>query len=548
MDLKKILLSCVFVVSVLLLWDRYQAQEAGSLSTTKASVADSRLTGDVPDRPALATTELPAAAAATAPTGSLASGERLTVATDVFEADIDSNGGDLRRVVLLRHREAGVGGKPLTLLDDGPRPYVAQSGLIGADMPNHRSSFEPEPGQLKLADEAAAVELALRHASDTLDVRKVYTFRRDEYVVNVRFEVTNRGTQVVDTAGYFHVLRDGLSPDGESWLQHTYTGPVVYTAADKFRKIDFDSVRSGKADYARQARDGWVALIQHYFLSAWLPKAGALREYYIDALPDGLYRAGVKTPAVRIEPGATETIAMDLYIGPQEQDRLAELADGLDLVTDYGWLTIIAKPLFWLLSLFNDWTDNWGLAIILLTLLVKAVFYPLSAASYRSMAKMRVLAPKLQALKERFGDDKQRMQVEMMNLYKTEKINPLGGCLPILVQIPVFIALYYALIASVELRHAPFYGWITDLSAPDPYYILPVLMGISMIVQTRLNPTPPDPIQARIMQIMPIVFSVFFFFFAAGLVLYWLVNNVISIAQQWRMNVVMEREKANPRR
>jgi YidC/Oxa1 family membrane protein insertase len=302
----------------------------------------------------------------------------------------------------------------------------------------------------------------------------------------------------------------------------------------------------GKTHYPKNSNDGGVAMLQHYFLSAWLPNNGTPREFYTRKLDGGLYAAGVILPAGTIEPGKSTTLAVPLYAGPQEQNKLAKLAPGLELTVDYGWLTIIAVPLFWVLSWFHRWVGNWGVAIILLTVVIKLLFYPLSEASYRSMAKMRVLAPKLQKLKDQYANDRQRLQQAMMELYKTEKINPLGGCLPIVVQIPVFIALYWVLLASVELRHAPFALWIVDLSAPDPWYVLPVLMGATMIIQTRLNPEPPDPVQAKVMKIMPIAFSVFFFFFPAGLVLYWLVNNVLSIAQQWNINRVLGRANVRP--
>jgi YidC/Oxa1 family membrane protein insertase len=496
----------------------------------------------VPTAPAAAPQATPAAGA------NLAKGRRIRVETDLFRVEIDENGGDVRRLELLRHRAAGESADPLVLLEDGAKPYVIQSGLTGAGLPNHRTLFAAAADAYRMEEGKDTLEVQLKAASGDVEMTRTYVFHRDQYVVDVRVDTVNNGAQAVTTSAYFQMLRHGDAPDDAQRFQSVYTGPVVYDEADKYRKVDFESVRKGKAEYARQGTDGWMALIQHYFLTAWLPAAGTPRDNYIDALPDGIYRVGVKTAAAEIAPGQSATSTMRLYAGPQEQDRLAELAPGLDLTTDYGWLTIIAKPLFVFLSFLHDLVGNWGLAIIILTVVVKVLFYPLSAASYRSMAKMRVVAPKMQQLKERYGDDKQRMQVELMKLYQTEKINPLGGCLPIMVQIPVFIALYYALIASVELRHAPFYGWITDLSAPDPFYVLPILMGISMIVQTRLNPPPPDPIQAKVMQVMPIAFSVFFFFFASGLVLYWLVNNVLSIAQQWRINTVMEREKASPRR
>lgn len=540
MDTKRLLLFLILSFALVTLWDRYQAADApAGVGPTVSVPATSDVVPAAGPKPAQA---------APAASGQLAKGRRIRVETDLFRVEIDENGGDIRRLELLEHRAAGDGTEPLVLLEDSGKPYVVQSGLTGAGLPNHRTVFAADADSYRMEEGKDTLEVHLTAASGSVDADRTYIFQRGQYVVDVKLEARNTGEQPVATSAYFQMLRHGDAPEGESSLQHTYTGPVVYNDADKYRKVDFDSVRKGKAEYARQGSEGWIAIIQHYFLTAWLPVAGDARENYIDALGDGVYRVGVKTPASEIAPGDGMSSTMRLYVGPQEQDRLAELAPGLDLTTDYGWLTIIAKPLFVFLSLLNDMVGNWGLAIIILTLVVKALFYPLSAASYRSMAKMRVVAPKMQQLKERYGNDKQRMQVELMKLYQTEKINPLGGCLPILVQIPVFIALYYALIASVELRHAPFYGWITDLSAPDPYYVLPVLMGISMIVQTRLNPPPPDPIQAKVMQIMPIAFSIFFFFFASGLVLYWLVNNVLSIAQQWRINTVIEREKAAPRR
>ena len=543
MDTKRLLFFLILSFALVMLWDRYQAAE-----TPRVAVEST-----VPATAVPALTETPVSSLQPAQTtpmasGPLAKGRRIQVETDVFRIELDENGGDIRRLTLLGHRTAGDGAEALVLLEDGVKPYVIQSGLTGAALPNHRTVFTAEADAYRMEEGADTLEVRLSATSGEVELIRSYVFRRGQYIVDMTLEARNSGDRPVSTSAYFQMLRHGDAPEGESSLQQTYTGPVVYNDADRYRKVEFESIRKGKADYARQGTDGWVALIQHYFLTAWLPAAGSARENYADALPDGIYRVGVKTPASEIAPGQSAVSSMRLYAGPQEQDRLAELAPGLDLTTDYGWLTIIAKPLFIFLSFLNDWVGNWGLAIIILTVVVKGVFYPLSAASYRSMAKMRVVAPKMQQLKERYGNDKQRMQVELMKLYQTEKINPLGGCLPILVQIPVFIALYYALIASVELRHAPFYGWITDLSAPDPYYVLPVLMGISMIVQTRLNPPPPDPIQAKVMQIMPIAFSVFFFFFASGLVLYWLVNNVLSIAQQWRINTVIEREKAPSKR
>ena len=323
------------------------------------------------------------------------------------------------------------------------------------------------------------------------------------------------------------------SPPGESQFYSTYTGPVVYTDKDKFQKVDFADIEKGKATFAKSASDGWVGMIQHYFAAAWVPTENAPREFFARKVDNNLYATGMLQPLKEIAPGGTESVTSKLYIGPQDQRVLEKIAPGLELTVDYGWLTVFAKPLFWLLDFLHSLVGNWGWAIVLLTIIVKLAFFPLQAASYRSMAKMKKVTPKLTQLRERYGNDRVKMNQAMMELYKTEKINPLGGCLPIVVQIPVFIALYWVLLASVEMRNAPWIGWIKDLAAPDPFYILPLVMAVTMFIQTKLNPTPPDPIQAKMMLWMPLVFSVMFFFFPAGLVLYWLVNNLFSIAQQW---------------
>ncbi|HQT27081.1 MAG TPA: membrane protein insertase YidC, partial [Burkholderiales bacterium] len=340
------------------------------------------------------------------------------------------------------------------------------------------------------------------------------------------------------------LLRDGEAPVGDTRFAKTYTGVGVYTEKSKFVKENFHDIGKGKTDYPKNDDNGWIAMIQHYFVSAWLPEEHVKREYYTRQIGSDLYSAGVVMPVGSIQSGKEGRISVPLYVGPQEQNMLAKLSPGLDLVVDYGWLTVIAKPLFWVLSMFYKWVQNWGVAIIMLTVCIKLIFFPLSAASYKSMAKMRALNPKLQMLKEQYGEDKQRMNQAMMELYKTEKVNPLGGCLPIVVQIPVFIALYTVLLTTVELRNAPFMLWIKDLSIPDPYYVLPLVMGVTMLLQTRLNPAPPDPIQAKVMQIMPIAMSIFFFFFPAGLVLYWLVNNILSISQQWYITRMIGKETA----
>ena len=426
--------------------------------------------------------------------------------------------------------------------------YVAQSGLLGNDLPTHKTQYTAAGSEFKLEPGASTLEVRLEAPPvNGVKVAKVYRFHRASYVIDVAFEIANGGAASLQPYAYFQFLRDDKPPPGDSAMLPTFTGVGVYNEKDKFHKITFADIEKGKATVPKDGSDGWIALIQHYFLAAWLPKNGVPREFYVRRV-DSLNAVGVIIPAGAIASGSNSVVNTQLYAGPQDQQRLAQLAPGLDLSVDYGWLTVIAVPLFWFLRFLHKWIGNWGIAIILLTVTIKLLFYPLSQASYRSMARMRVLAPKLQRLKERYGDDRQRMQQAMMELYKTEKINPLGGCLPIVVQIPVFIALYWVLLASVELRHAPFGLWIDDLSRPDPWYVLPILMGATMIFQTRLNPEPPDPVQAKVMKIMPIAFSIFFFFFPAGLVLYWLVNNILSIAQQWHINRVLERANLVPPR
>ncbi len=365
-------------------------------------------------------------------------------------------------------------------------------------------------------------------------VSKTYVFHRGSYEIELIQEGAPAGAMA-----YYQITRDGKPAEGGGGDMmmgvSTFTGPAVYTDGEKFQKVEFSDIEKGKAKFASKADNGWLALVQHYFVAAWLPPAKVEREYFMRKLGDNLYSAGVILPVA-----ADGKSVMMLYAGPQEQNKLEQIAPGLELVVDYGWLTMIAAPLFWILGMIHKLTGNWGWSIIGLTVLIKAAFFPLSAASYKSMAKMKVLTPKLMKLKETFGDDKQRLNQEMMELYKREKVNPLGGCLPILVQIPVFIALYWVLLGTVEMRNAPWLGWIADLSVKDPYFVLPLIMGATMFIQTKLNPTPPDPIQAKVMLFMPIMFTGMFLFFPAGLVLYWTVNNVLSIAQQWQITRMIE--------
>ena len=531
MDTRRLILFVIFSFSVLMLWDAWQQKTNPVISTP--TTAQTATTG----APALASGGTASDVQSTVNDGSfkLANGQRINVKTDLFEADIDTVGGDLRRLVLNKHRAEEVKNGNFVLMDDTLKPifYVAQSGLMGADLPNHKSQFTTTATNYTLADGAASQEVRLSWAGNGISVDKIYTFHRNSYVIDVRYEINNGSPAAITPSAYYQIVHDSESNQGSAMMP-TFTGGAYFTDADKFKKIKFGDMAD--QNLSKTAKDGWIGLIQHYFASAWIPKTGVEREFYTKKLSDNIYAMGVVTPNAPIAAGAKAEVGAQLFAGPQTEQELVKAAPGLEYTVDYGWLTVIAKPLFWVLSKIYSVVHNWGVAIILLTVLIKAAFFPLSAASYKSMAQMRELAPRLQSMKEKFGDDKQKMQQAMLEMYRTEKINPMGGCLPIIVQIPVFIALYWVLLGSVELRHAPFFGWIQDLSATDPWFILPILMGATMIIQTYLNPAPTDPIQAKVMKIMPVVFSVFFFFFPAGLVLYWLVNNILSIAQQWYVN------------
>ena len=546
MDTQRLILFIIFSFSLLMLWEAWQKetrppvpppsqQQArdAEIPAPAAAPAKPGAPAAVPGAPVAATVPAPGAPTA-------ASRDLVTVVTDLLKAEIDPVGGDIVRVELLRYSDSIDPTKKLVLLGPEHR-YTAQSGLIGNGLPNHRTPFTPRAREYKLADGQDAVEVKLDAATpEGVRVVKTLTFRRGSYVVDIAQEIANVGATPLTTQAYFHLTRDGKAPADDKAMLYTFTGPAVYTEHDKFVKVPFSDIDKGKAPYSKNADNGWIAMVQHYFVSALLPPDKTPREYYTEKLGDDFYRTGVKIPLAEIAAGATATVGTRLYAGPQEQDKLKAVAPGLDLVVDYGWLTVLAAPLFWVLETFYRWLGNWGLAIIALTVSIKLVFFPLSAASYKSMARMKQVTPRLMKLRETYGDDRVKLNQAMMELYKQEKINPLGGCLPIVVQIPVFIALYWVLLASVELRQAPFFGWIKDLSAIDPLYILPALMMASMIVQTRMSPTPPDPVQAKVMQIMPFAFGVMFFFFPAGLVLYWLVNNILSIAQQWQITRMIE--------
>jgi len=559
MDTQRLILFVIFSVSALFLWEAWQKEHRPPAAPVVAAPqATPGASGVLP--PA---SEVPAALSAAPPGAAPASmaqqgvpGRTITVTTDLYRADVDTTGGAITQIALLKHHDPGDEAKPyLALLRTPERTLVAQSGLLGDGMPNHRSVYEALPGPRELAADADRVVLRLQTTAANGDkVVKVLTFHRGSYLVDVGYDITNNGAAPVAPYAYYQLTRDTKTQGTQnSMAPVSYAGPVIYNETDKFKKLEFGELDKLAADpsrklpYTRTTDNGWVGMVEHYFVAAWLPgdeKKGA-REFYAKKLDGGLYSAGVIVPVGTIAPGATGEVRVPLYVGPQEQDELAKLAKGLDLVVDYGIFTVIAAPLFWLLKWLHGIVHNWGWAIVLLTIIIKSAFYPLNHASARSMAKMKVIAPKLKALQEQYANDKQQLQIKMMEMYKQEKINPLGGCLPILVQIPVFIALYWVLLSAVELRHAPWIGWIHDLSAPDPYFVLPVVYAITAYLQVRLSPTPiSDPVQAKVMQIMPIAFSVMFIFFPSGLVLYWLINNSLQIFQQWHMNRVLEKETA----
>jgi len=538
MDTKRLVLFVIFSFSILMLWEAWQRDAAPAAPAVTAQQQDASVPQEVADQ-ATGNDELPSENAFR-----FESGQRIQIETDLYKAEIDTLGGDLRQLTLLEHKASGADDQDFLLMSDSGKPmvYVAQSGLIGDNLPNHKNQFTSTATSYKLSEGKDWLEVRLNWTGDNgVQVDKIYTFRRGSYVVDLAHEIRNNSNQTLNPSVYYQIIHDRESNQG-SIMMPTFTGGAFYTAESKYTKLSFDDMAD--EDLLLNSKDGWIGLVQHYFVSAWIPKEGMSRVFYTRQLTNDLFSIGTKSAIGSIAPGSSFTVDARLYSGPQTQEDLEATAPGLEYTVDYGWLTIIAAPLFWVLSAIEKLVGNWGVAIIILTILIKLAFYPLSAASYRSMAHMRELGPRLQRMKEQYGDDRQKFQQAMIELYRKEKINPMGGCLPILVQIPVFIALYWVLLGSVELRHAPFMLWIDDLSVPDPYYVLPILMGLTMIIQTKLNPTPPDPLQARIMMIMPIVFSVFFFFFPAGLVLYWLVNNVLSIAQQWQINRSTEQAAA----
>ena len=553
MDIKRTVLLVVFSLSLLMLWENWNVYNGGPSMFAPEQNTATNITPATPGTaseqsvPQASTNPAPSAAPSTdvpggASTG--AQGERVTLSTDLLRVDINTAGGEITRVELLKHKDATNPEKNVVLMETGAgRTYIGQSGLIGGDFPNHRSMYSAQPGARTL-DSGDTIELVLDAEQNGVKLTKTYVFHRGQYQIDLTHTVENSTAETISPSVYVQLVRDGSKLEGDSALYSTFNGPAIYTDIEKFRKVSFEDIEKGKNPPPVRSDDGWIAMVQHYFVSAFLPSAKGQHELFTRKIDTNLYAVGSIMSAGTIAPGGSASVSGKLFAGPQESAALEQFATDFDLVKDYGWLTIIAKPIFWLMEQIQKILSNWGWTIIVLTIIIKLAFFPLSAASYRSMAKMKLVTPKMTAIRERHKGDPQKMNAAMMELYKTEKINPLGGCLPVIVQIPVFIALYWVLLASVEMRHAPWLGWIQDLSAPDPWYILPVVMAASMFVQTKLNPTPPDPIQAKIMMFMPIAFSVMFFFFPAGLVLYWVVNNLLSIGQQWVITRQSEQGKA----
>ncbi|OYT92483.1 MAG: membrane protein insertase YidC [Burkholderiales bacterium PBB3] len=559
-DIRRTILWVIFGFSMVLLWDQWQIHNgkkatffpgATPPAVTAAAPAAAKpgLDSGVPNAVAPAA-PVAGAIPAAAPAAPVTPKVRFDVTTDVVKLTFDTEGGSLVRAEFLKHIDMANKSHNFVLLDDSKIGiYLAQTGVVagttGGSFPTHKTPTTVT-GPRTLAD--GENELVLQFTSADvggIKLVKTYTIRRGAYDIAVKHTLTNTSAAPIAPQLYLQLVRDGNKPAGESSFYSTFTGPAVYTEAKKYQKVEFADIKKKKADYEKTANNGYVAMVQHYFASAWILPEGVERTFSLDGvdigaeMADCCYRATMVAPLSTIEPGASKSMDATFFAGPQEEKKLEALAKGLELVKDYGWLTILAKPLYWLLDQLHTVIQNWGWSIVALVLLLKIAFYWLNAKAYASMAKMKAVNPKIMEMRERLKDNPQQMQQEMMRIYREEKVNPMGGCFPIMVQIPVFIALYWVLLSSVEMRNAPWALWIHDLSSPDPYFILPLVMTLTTLLQTALNPAPPDPMQAKMMWFMPLIFSVMFFFFPAGLVLYWITNNILSIAQQWIINTRM---------
>jgi YidC/Oxa1 family membrane protein insertase len=558
MDFKKTILWAVFSMSGLMLYNNWQVHEGkpsmfGGVPSSAPSTLEKEGSVNKADVPKQVSGTIPAAATQVPAVngGAIEGAEKFVLQNDVLVLQISASGANVIDAKLLKSLSAE--NKPIELFQYTPaHKYFARSGLIAlgnADLPNHTSTFKLiQSGK----DGSGRPFITLASERSGVKLEKTFLLNPGSYVVDVGHRVTQATANASPLVLYTEIVRDAsqeqkIGPFDGAFSASTFTGPAVYTEKEKFNKLEFTEIEKNKITIPKQvpAGDpGWIAMVQHYFASAWIPSDKFARDIYAGKIDNNLYRIGMQTPLGDIAPGATVVEKARLFVGPQEESVLETIAPGFELLKDYGYLTILAKPIFWLLEKIHGYVNNWGWSIILLTILIKLVFFPLSAASYKSMARMKEVQPRLMTMREQYKSEPQKLNQAMMEMYRKEKINPLGGCLPVVIQIPVFIALYWVLLSSVEMRGAPWVMWIHDLSIPDPYYILPLIMAVSMFVQTKLNPTPPDPIQAKVMLYMPIVFSVMFFFFPAGLVLYWVVNNLLSIAQQWQINQMFGRKHA----
>jgi len=544
-DIRRSVLWVIFGFCMVMLWDKWQVyngHKALFFPTAEKTEIKGDLIGskEIP-QPSLAPSGEQALSNVEKTKDKIINREKFEIKTNVLNLTFDSMGGSLVRAELLAHKDVNHPGSNVVLFDESAdRIYEAQSGLIskesGSEYPTHKTLMRTN-GIINFKE--GENKITLRFESPEMNgvqLIKNYEINKNSYDIIVKQEVVNKSEKEISPLLYVQLLRDGNKPEGESSFYSTFTGPAVYTEAKKYQKIDFKDIEKEKITFEKQSDEGYVAMVQHYFVSAWIFPSKFSREYFARKVDTNLYSAGMIGQLNKIAPKSSEFITAHLYVGPQEEKTLEAIYPGLELVKDYGWLTILAKPLYWLVDKLYSFIGNWGWSIVALVVLLKIAFFWLNAQAYKSMAKMKAINPKIMEMRERLKDNPQQIQVEMMRIYREEKVNPMGGCLPIVIQIPVFIALYWVLLSTVEMRNAPWLGWIHDLAAPDPYFILPFVMTATSLLQTWLNPTPPDPIQAKMMWIMPLAFSVMFFFFPAGLVLYWLTNNILSISQQWLIN------------
>lgn len=560
-ELQRAFLWMIFLLALFMLWDAWQVRNGNPSFFGTPEAVQEQVVENANTTAAAGDVKVPADSKAVASEVNVTITRPVVVTTDLFKITFDANGASVARAELLKERQTpdwktrGLPGLILgeeeqqdagnvVLFDTSAQHvYKAETGLVGGNFPNHRTAFRLISDTLDMKEGQDTLNVSFAASQGNVELIKTYVFHRGHYGIDVKHEVRNKGNVAISPSVYMQLTRDDGKVASDSAFYNTFTGPAAYTEAEKFQKIDFDSIADNDTDLPSQSNEGWIAMLQHYFLTAWVPQQDINRELYTRQLDKHLYAIGSIVAVGEVAPGAEKVVDSTLYVGPQDQRRLEYIAPNLDLVVDYGWLTFLAKPIYWLLAFLQGLVGNWGWAIVLLTVLVKAILYPISAAGYKSMARMRDVAPRMKAIQEKYGNDKQALNQAMMELYRREKINPAGGCFPILLQIPVFLALYWVLLATVELRGASWLLWVNDLASPDPYLILPLLMVATMIIQMKISPRPTDPTQAKVMMIMPVVFGVMFFFFASGLVLYWLTNNVLSIWQQWYVNKQIEKER-----